>query len=188
MVKFLRNNIFRFSRGIGCKKFFPSILSRSFLPAGKSLPLQESVFFAVKMSTLFRVSVRRMSNAAISSKGKNDLILLDRTESGVTTLTLNDPKRLNGWTAGMLQSLKDNFARCAKDEHTKALILTGTSHGDNPYYCAGVNLSSVMGLMHPKKLRQMIIEHNAATFDNFISFPKPLVEPRPHSHLFPFAL
>jgi enoyl-CoA hydratase/carnithine racemase len=99
-----------------------------------------------------------------------DLLLSD-TRDGVTTLTMNDPKRLNGWTAPMMEALKAGFAQAAADPETKALILTGTGR----YYCAGVNLGASVQLGHPKSLHAYIVEHNQGLFDMFINFPKPIL-------------
>jgi enoyl-CoA hydratase/carnithine racemase len=97
--------------------------------------------------------------------------ILTRRRNGVTTLTMNRPARLNGWTMGMMNALKDAFDIAARDTETQVLILTGT----DPYYCAGVNLAATLRLGHPRKLRAMIVEHNQALFDAFLDFPKPLL-------------
>jgi enoyl-CoA hydratase/carnithine racemase len=39
----------------------------------------------------------------------------------------------------------------------------------------GVNLSSTLKPMHPKVLHGMIVQNNAAVFNNFIEFPKPIL-------------
>ena len=98
-------------------------------------------------------------------------LILTQTEAGVTTLTMNRPERLNGWTMEMMNALKEAFSLAAKDDETKVVILTGT----DPYYCAGVNLAATLRLGHPRKLRSMIVEHNQELFDAFLDFPKPLL-------------
>ena len=98
-------------------------------------------------------------------------LILTQTEAGVTTLTMNRPARLNGWTMEMMNALKEAFSLAAKDDETKVVILTGT----DPYYCAGVNLAATLRLGHPRKLRSMIVEHNQELFDAFLDFPKPLL-------------
>lgn len=98
-------------------------------------------------------------------------LIVNHTEDGVTTLTMNNPRRLNGWTAEMLEALRDQISAVAADEATKVLILTG--RGD--YYSAGVNLSGTMKLEHPKRLHAFIVEHNEALFRLFIDFPKPIL-------------
>ncbi|MGF1511031.1 MAG: enoyl-CoA hydratase/isomerase family protein [Myxococcota bacterium] len=99
-----------------------------------------------------------------------DLVLAS-TSNKVTTLTMNDPRRLNGWTLDMMNALADAFARAAEDAATAVVVLTGT----DPYYSAGVNLSSTIRLGHPRTLRDAIVRENQALFDRFIDFPKPLV-------------
>ena len=69
-----------------------------------------------------------------------NMILEHKKQDGVTTLTMNTPKRLNGWTGEMMDALKDAFRAAARDDETRVLVLTGSG----PYYCAGVNLSATI--------------------------------------------
>ncbi|PRQ02592.1 enoyl-CoA hydratase/isomerase family protein [Enhygromyxa salina] len=98
-------------------------------------------------------------------------LVLCSTRDGVTTLTLNMPKRLNGWTQPMLAELKLALTRAASDDETRAVILTGA----DPYYCAGVNLGGTIRLDHPRRLHALIAEHNEALFNAFLEFPKPIL-------------
>ncbi len=98
-------------------------------------------------------------------------ILVETKKNGVTTLRMNQPKQLNGWTGPMMLAIRSSFARLGKDPDTKVAILTGT----DPYYCAGVNLAGSFRPMHPQKLHDFILQNNAAIFDAFIEFPKPLL-------------
>lgn len=100
----------------------------------------------------------------------NDLVLA-QTVDGVTTLTMNNPRRLNGWTLEMIAVLQQALRDAAADDATEALVLTGA--GD--YYCAGVELGASLKLDHPAKLHAFIVEHNQALFDAFLHFPKPIV-------------
>lgn len=98
--------------------------------------------------------------------------LVVRTHAdGVTTLRMNNPRRLNGWTEPMMRALRSAFEAAAADDATRAVVLTGT----DPYYCAGVNLSAAIQLQHPRKLHAFIREHNQSWFETFIDFPKPLL-------------
>ncbi len=90
---------------------------------------------------------------------------------GVTTLTMNTPERLNGWTMEMMDAFKEGFRVAALDDETRVLIFTGA----DPYFCAGVNLSATLRPGHPRKVRALIVEHNQAVFDAFLDFPKPLL-------------
>ena len=108
---------------------------------------------------------RTMTASAISSP------ILTRNQDGITTLIMNTPARLNGWTMEMMNALREAFRVAAQDDETRLLILTGA----DPYYCAGVNLAATLRLGHPRKLREMIVEHNRSLFDMFLDFPKPLL-------------
>jgi len=101
-----------------------------------------------------------ISNPVLTNKG-----------DGVTTLTMNRPARLNGWTMEMMDALKAALSEAARDEETSVVVLTGA----DPYYCAGVNLAATLRLGHPRKLHTMIRQHNQALFDAFLDFPKPLL-------------
>ena len=92
-------------------------------------------------------------------------------KAGVMTIMMNKPKKLNGWTTEMMDAFATAFENAAKDEATKAVIFTGA--GD--YYSAGVNLGGTLKLMAPKKLHQLIVEHNQSLFDKFLTFPKPIL-------------
>lgn len=98
-------------------------------------------------------------------------LILSAKKNGVTTLTMNMPRRLNGWTLEMIAALKASLLAAAEDDATKVIVLTGT----DPYYCAGVNLSATLKLAHPKTLHRMIVEHNQALFDAFLEVPKPII-------------
>ena len=92
-------------------------------------------------------SVVRAGSKVPDKMGKVDpKLVLSSTTNNVTTLTMNDPKKLNGWTGSMMLTLRDRFVQHAKDPETKVLVLTGA----DPYYCAGVNLSATIQPMHPK--------------------------------------
>jgi enoyl-CoA hydratase/carnithine racemase len=92
-------------------------------------------------------------------------------KEGVLTLLMSKPKKLNGWTSDMMESFASAFEIAASDDAVKAVIFTG--QGD--YYSAGVNLSGTLKLMAPKKLHQLIVQHNEQLFDRFLTFPKPIL-------------
>lgn len=101
----------------------------------------------------------------------SDTLLTYETQDGLTTLTMNHPARLNGWTMELIDALAQGLARAADDEATRAVILTGTGK----YYSAGVNLGGSLKLEHPRRLHAFIVERNKALFQMFIDFPKPIL-------------
>ncbi len=97
--------------------------------------------------------------------------ILTHKREGVTTLTMNNPARLNGWTRQMMDALRAGISAAANDEETRVLVLTGA----DPYFCAGVNLAGTFNLQHPRKMHATIVENNEALFNLFLDFPKPML-------------
>jgi peroxisomal 3,2-trans-enoyl-CoA isomerase len=97
-------------------------------------------------------------------------ILIHKRE-GVTTLTMNTPARLNGWTQEMMAALWAGMSDAAQDDETRVLVLTGV----DPYFCAGVNLAGAFKLGHPRKMHETIVQNNEALFNRFLDFPKPML-------------
>jgi len=59
--------------------------------------------------------------------------LLEAFDSGVVTLALNRPERLNALSADMLAALRDSLARIAAERSVRVVVLTGAGRG----FCAG---------------------------------------------------
>ena len=97
--------------------------------------------------------------------------ILTQKREGVTTLMMNTPARLNGWTQQMMDALKEDMSAAAADDETRVLVLTGA----DPYFCAGVNLAGSFSLGHPRKMHAKIVENNEALFNLFLDFPKPML-------------
>ena len=97
--------------------------------------------------------------------------VLVHKRDGVTTLTMNTPARLNGWTRQMMDAIRAGMSAAADDDGTRVLILTGA----DPYYCAGVNLAGEFRLEHPRKMHAAIVKNNQALFNQFLDFPKPML-------------
>ncbi|MCR9165174.1 MAG: enoyl-CoA hydratase/isomerase family protein [Nannocystaceae bacterium] len=98
-------------------------------------------------------------------------LLLREHRDGVTTLTMNNPDRLNGWTVSMLEALGAALREADRDEETKVIVLTGTGR----YYCAGVNLGGTLKLDHPASLYRFVLEHNEELFDQFLRLRTPIL-------------
>jgi enoyl-CoA hydratase/carnithine racemase len=99
-----------------------------------------------------------------------DLLRVE-TRDGVAVLTMNDPRRLNGWTLAMRSAMEAAFDGAASDPAVRAVVLTGAGR----YYSAGVDLSGSLELAHPRRLRSRIARSNYELFDRFIRFPKPIL-------------
>eukprot|EP00092_Neocalanus_flemingeri_P014351 GFUD01015480.1.p1 GENE.GFUD01015480.1~~GFUD01015480.1.p1 ORF type:complete len:309 (+),score=86.48 GFUD01015480.1:62-988(+) len=133
----------------------------------------------MQLSTLQRLTpvsyqfplIKQLHISRTVSKPNDSSLVLSSTSNQVTTLTMNQPSKCNSWSVSMLDMLYHMLDKCAKDENTKVVILTGT----DPYYSSGGNISGYMKLQHPKKFHSMIAKNNYKMFDTFISFPKPIL-------------
>ena len=65
--------------------------------------------------------------------------LLERTEHGVTTLTLNRPERLNALSPAMTAALKEALERLATDHDCGAVVIAGAGRG----WCAGGDVKTM---------------------------------------------
>lgn len=101
----------------------------------------------------------------------SDALVIIETKNHVRTLTMNNPRRLNGWTLAMRQALGEALDAAAKDDDVQAVVLTGTGR----YYSAGADLSGSFRMHHPRALRELIVESNYELFDVFIRVPKPIL-------------
>ncbi len=97
--------------------------------------------------------------------------LTSRINEGVLTLCMNKPKKLNGWTLDMMMAIKQAIQLAESKDDVRVIVLTG----EGSYYSAGVNLSSTIKLMHPRKLRDMIKQMNQQLFEMFLLCPKPIL-------------
>ncbi|MGA5541974.1 enoyl-CoA hydratase [Mycobacterium sp. NPDC051198] len=67
------------------------------------------------------------------------LLLQDRDERGVVTLTLNRPQAFNALSEAMLTALGDAFGALAEDQTVRAVILTASGKA----FCAGHDLKEM---------------------------------------------
>ena len=101
----------------------------------------------------------------------NDDLILVEIRNRVATLTMNHPRRLNGWTTAMQAALAKALAESAANADVGAVVLTGTGE----YYSAGADLSGTLRLQNPRVLHGLIEKGNYDLFDQFIQFPKPIL-------------
>lgn len=61
------------------------------------------------------------------------------TAGRVATITLNRPHKLNAWTTGMQDQLRELLLRADSDENVRAIVLTGAGRG----FCAGADMTEL---------------------------------------------
>lgn len=65
--------------------------------------------------------------------------LIETSENGITTLTLNRPERLNALSPAMTAGLKEALERLATDHAVGAIVITGAGRG----WCAGGDVKTM---------------------------------------------
>lgn len=99
--------------------------------------------------------------------------LLVESISGVTTVTLNRPEKLNAYTVKMGEELVDLFEILRDDDSCRSIVLTGSGRG----FCAGVDLSQLREpesseASLPKLGEERLVKGYAA---DLFHYPKPLI-------------
>lgn len=64
--------------------------------------------------------------------------ILSETNTGITTITINRPNKLNALNKDTIQELHDAFKSANKDKHTKVIIITGSGE---KAFVAGADIS-----------------------------------------------
>jgi len=67
----------------------------------------------------------------------NPVVLETRDDSGIATLVMNRPDRLNALNSELAASLSEAFGRIAKDESVRVVVITGAGRA----FCAGGDLA-----------------------------------------------
>jgi len=94
-------------------------------------------------------------------------------ESGVLTLTLNRPEKLNAFNPEMHQALRQGLERAAEEAEGRALLLTGAGRG----FCAGQDLAErdVRAGASPIDLSVSLASNYNPLVRRLRSLPKPVV-------------
>ena len=100
--------------------------------------------------------------------GYEDLLL--EKDSGIATITLNAPDKLNALTIGMRKSLISATDELAKDDEVRVIIVTGAGRG----FCSGADLS---GRLQAELARHELLETLGPTWgaEAFFKLNKPVI-------------
>ncbi len=71
----------------------------------------------------------------------SDKSVLLGIENGIATITLNEPKRLNALSKGIISGLNDALDQCSQEADLRVMILTANGRG----FCSGADLSAKGG-------------------------------------------
>jgi peroxisomal 3,2-trans-enoyl-CoA isomerase len=114
------------------------------------------------------------SAAAPAEAGEYSTILVSRSDSGVTTITMNRPEKKNAISMDMYLEIQRAMAAAAADSTSRAVVLTG--QGD--WYSSGNDLSNFTENMPPEGPTKMAADARElleAYVSSFIDFRLPLI-------------
>lgn len=97
--------------------------------------------------------------------------LLVTRNGPVAVLTIDRPDKRNAMTAGMWAALPALLAELADDPAVRVLVVTGAGPG----FCAGADISDLLGGTDPEDPMADVRRHNLAAQAALRSFPKPSV-------------
>ena len=107
------------------------------------------------------------------AQASSQSVLLESLDSGVLSLTLNRPERMNAFNAALQEALRRAFQRAATDDECRVVLVTGAGKG----FCAGADLTD--RAIKPGEQRPDLGESLDKRYNPLIramrSLPKPIV-------------
>lgn len=110
--------------------------------------------------------------ASTSAAAKEPLHVTELSSTGVLTIRMNNPKKLNAWTLPMMDAFFGEIDAADARDDVNGVVITGTGE----YYCAGADLAGVLtSPMLPSTLVATARDENEKIFRHFLDFSKPIV-------------
>ncbi len=97
----------------------------------------------------------------------------ERTETGVATITLNRPERLNALTFEVYRELTDTFADLRDEKDVRVAVVTGSGRA----FCSGGDVHDIIGQLFARDM-EGLLEFTRMTCDlirNIRTLPKPVI-------------
>ena len=99
--------------------------------------------------------------------------LYQQTASGVATITLNRPDRLNALTFEVYRELTDTFAALSDDHSVRVVVITGSGRA----FCSGGDVHDIIGELFSRDM-EGLLEFTRMTCEliqNIRALPKPVI-------------
>lgn len=99
--------------------------------------------------------------------------IYEQTESGIATITLNRPERLNALTFEVYRELTDTFGALRADETVRVVVITGAGRA----FCSGGDVKDIIGELFSRDV-EGLLEFTRMTCDlvrNIRLLPKPVI-------------
>jgi len=99
--------------------------------------------------------------------------LYEQTHTGVATITLNRPERLNALTFEVYRELTDTFAALRAEDEVRVVVITGAGRA----FCSGGDVHNIIGELFARDM-EGLLEFTRMTCDlirNIRTLPKPVI-------------
>lgn len=99
--------------------------------------------------------------------------LFEKTATGVATITLNRPERLNALTFEVYRELTDTFAALKDEADVRAVVITGAGRA----FCSGGDVHDIIGELFSRDI-EGLLEFTRMTCEliaNIRALPKPVI-------------
>ena len=99
--------------------------------------------------------------------------LFEQTDTGVATITLNRPERLNALTFEVYRELTDTFANLRAEKDVRVVVITGTGRA----FCSGGDVHDIIGELFTSDM-EGLLKFTRMTCDlirNIRALPKPVI-------------
>ena len=99
--------------------------------------------------------------------------IYEKTESGIATITLNRPERLNALTFEVYRELTDTFATLRDQDDVRVVVITGAGRA----FCSGGDVKDIIGELFSRDV-EGLLEFTRMTCElvrNIRLLPKPVI-------------
>jgi len=99
--------------------------------------------------------------------------LYERSDTGVATITLNRPERLNALTFEVYRELTDTFAALRNEPESRVIVITGAGRA----FCSGGDVHDIIGELFSRDM-EGLLEFTRMTCElihNIRASPKPVI-------------
>jgi len=99
-----------------------------------------------------------------------DLVLASVTDTGVGVITLNNPDRMNAWSAAMSKRFFERLAECRANPEVRVVVITGAGKG----FCPGADMDA-LNQIRANPAGGAGPATGAGRFSDLLSYPKPVI-------------
>ena len=104
---------------------------------------------------------------------KPQSFLYEQTDTGIATITLNRPERLNALTFEVYRELTDTFAALSDEKDVRVVVITGSGRA----FCSGGDVRDIIGELFARNM-EGLLEFTRMTCElirNMRALPKPII-------------